>query len=194
MHKPEEPPRKVFLFSGHMIDAPGRPEPRFPPNKEPVAAKAIADTLDELGAGPEDVALCGGACGGDLLFAEACLGRGLRLEILIPFDVQTFLAKSVTFAGESWRERFFQAAGHTRSRLLVLPEQSDISVEGATSYERNNLWLLNTAMAYGQEKVHLISLWDGKGGDGPGGTQHMVEVVRKHSGDVAIIDTNILFR
>ena len=35
-------PRKVVLFSGHMIDAPGREKPRFPPDKEPIAANAIA--------------------------------------------------------------------------------------------------------------------------------------------------------
>ncbi len=35
-------PRKVALFSGHMIDAPGRAKPRFPPDKEPLAANAIA--------------------------------------------------------------------------------------------------------------------------------------------------------
>ena len=71
-HRPFEP-RYVFLFSGHMIDAPGRCRPRFPPDKEKIAAQAIAKKLDELGAGPGDLALCGGACGGDLLFAEACL-------------------------------------------------------------------------------------------------------------------------
>ena len=31
-------PRQVVLFSGHMIDAPGREKPRFPPDKEPIAA------------------------------------------------------------------------------------------------------------------------------------------------------------
>jgi hypothetical protein len=30
----QQEPRKVALFSGHMIDAPGREKPRFPPDKE----------------------------------------------------------------------------------------------------------------------------------------------------------------
>src|SRR2546422_95875 len=59
-------PRQVFLFSGHMIDAPDRKEPRFPADKERIAATAIATQLDELKAGPEDLAFCGGACGGDI--------------------------------------------------------------------------------------------------------------------------------
>ncbi|ENO83944.1 hypothetical protein C667_24449, partial [Thauera phenylacetica B4P] len=35
-------PRRVILFSGHMIDAPGRAEPRFPPALAPAAAAHIA--------------------------------------------------------------------------------------------------------------------------------------------------------
>ena len=41
-------PRKVVLFSGHMIDAPGREKPRFPPDKEPIAARAIAEALARI--------------------------------------------------------------------------------------------------------------------------------------------------
>src|SRR5262245_9142286 len=75
------PPNTVALFSGHMIDAPDRKIPRFPPDKEPAAAAAITDTLSKIGVIPGDLAICGGACGGDLLFAEACLARDMRLEI-----------------------------------------------------------------------------------------------------------------
>ena len=43
-----KPPRKlryVFLFSGHMIDAPGRPEPRFPADKEKIAGQADCEGI-----------------------------------------------------------------------------------------------------------------------------------------------------
>src|SRR5271168_1860900 len=114
-----EPPRKIALFSGHMIDAPGREKPRFPPDKEPIAARAIAEALADLGVGPADLAMCGGACGGDLLFTEAALARGACLELYIPFDEPTFLEKSVDFADADWRARFFKAkAGGV---LHVLP-------------------------------------------------------------------------
>jgi hypothetical protein len=36
----------VLLFSGHMIDAKGRPTPRFPPDKEETARAAIGGSLD----------------------------------------------------------------------------------------------------------------------------------------------------
>ena len=32
-------PRQVLLFSGHLVDAPDRKEPRFPAGKVPVAAR-----------------------------------------------------------------------------------------------------------------------------------------------------------
>jgi hypothetical protein len=97
--------RRVFLFSGHLIDTPDRPTPRFPADKEPVAAAAIAATLDSLGCGDADLGICGGASGGDLLFAEAVLARGARLLMLLPFDEQTFLSESVDVTGPAWRRR-----------------------------------------------------------------------------------------
>src|SRR5271166_2096571 len=114
-------PRKVVLFSGHMIDAPGRQKPRFPPDKEPVAATAIASALADLDVGQGDLAICGGACGGDLLFAEAALARGARLELYIPFDEPTFLEKSVDFTDADWRARFL--AAKARGVLHVAPRE-----------------------------------------------------------------------
>lgn len=187
-------PRTVFLFSGHMIDAPGRAVPRFPPEMENVAAEAIAAKLDELGAGKEDLALCSGACGGDLLFDEACLQRGLHLELRIPFDKPTFLPKSVTFAGDEWRDRFYKVNDNPKTKLYIMPDEIGVSPPNVNPYSRNNLWQLYTALTYGPQKVRFICLWNGKAGDGPGGTKHMLDEVKKHSGQVYMLDTNELFK
>ena len=40
---------------------------------------------------------------------------------------------------------------------------------------RNNLWELNSAMVNGGMNMTLVALWDGKGGDAAGGTEHMVQ-------------------
>jgi len=187
-------PRMVFLFSGHMIDSPDRAEPRFPADKESIAAEAIAAKLDELGAGKEDLALCGGACGGDLLFAEACIQRGVRLELRIPFEEPTFLSKSVTFAGDEWRDRFYKVKNHKNTHLYVMPDEIGVSPPKVNPYSRNNLWQLYTALVWGPEKVHFICLWNRKDGDGPGGTKHMYDEVSKHFGQVHVLDTNKLFK
>jgi hypothetical protein len=190
-HEPPFRPRQVLLFSGHMLDKPGRTPPRFPAQQEAVAAQAIAAKLDELGAGPGDLALCGGACGGDTLFAEACLARGLHVQLHIQYDEPAFLAASVAFAGPQWVERYCRLKAH--ATLLVQPDELGPVPDGIDAYERNNLWQLYTALSFGPERVRFIGLWDGQSGEGAGGTQHMVDTVRKYSGLAYILDTTTLW-
>jgi hypothetical protein len=59
-----------------MIDRPDREKPRFPPDKEAIAARALRALADLMSA-RMTLALAGGACGGDLLFAREAL-RSLR--------------------------------------------------------------------------------------------------------------------
>ena len=186
-------PQQVVLFSGHMIDAPDRPEPRFPADKEKIAAAAIAAALEKLNAGADDVALCGGACGGDLLFAEAALERRLKLELRLAFDEPTFLQKSVSFAPGNWTERYFKVKSHPNCTVLVMPEVLGGLPPGVDPFARLNLWQLYTSLAWGPEKVRFVCLWNRKGGDGPGGTQHMFETVQQYSGRVYVIDTTTLW-
>ena len=176
-----------------MIDAPGRKSPRFPCNKEKAAAEAIRSVLDNMNAGPFDIGFCGGACGGEILFAEACLARGVHLQIRIPFDEPTFLRCSVTFAAGSWLDRYYAVKNSKLSVLFVMPEELGPTPENANPYERNNLWQLYTALSMGPEKVRFICLWDGKGGDGPGGTKHMIDEVQKRAGRCYIISTASLW-
>ena len=185
------PPRKVVLFSGHMIDAPGRERPRFPPDKEPVATRAVASALAGLDIGPLDLCICGGACGGDLLFAEAALKRGARLELYLPFEEAAFLEKSVDFADKEWRARYF--AAKARAELHVAPRELGSPQEGEDPYERNNRRMLGAAMRFGAERLNFVALWNGEGGDGPGGTRHMMEEVRNRGGRALWLDTTQLW-
>jgi hypothetical protein len=182
----------VLLFSGHMIDAPDRARPRFPASKEPAAAAAIAKLLDgaAIDAGPGDLAICGAACGGDLIFAEACLARGTALELYIPFDEQTFLSKSVDFAGPQWRDRY--DAAKAQAALQVMPDQLGPLPPGDNAYERNNMWMLDAAARFGAEKMAFICLWDGQGGDGPGGARHLMDEAGRRTGRTHWIDTTKL--
>jgi hypothetical protein len=186
-----QPPKNVILFSGHMIDAPNRATPRFPPDKAPVAAAEIAKRLGDIGAGPDDLAICGGACGGDLLFAEACLARGMRLEIYLPFEEPTFLAESVDFAGGDWHERYL--AAKARAKLHVAPVELGPLGDGENAYERNNQWMLRQAARFGGEKMAFICLWNGQGGDGPGGSKHLMDEASKETSRVFWLDTTKLW-
>ncbi len=186
-------PRQVLLFSGHMVDALDRAEPRFPLEKTPLVAEEIARVLERLSAGPEDLALTQGASGGDLIFAEACQARRVKLQLLQPFLEPDFIERSVNPAAGEWRRRYFavKAGLDPDHPPRCMPEE--LGASERNSYERCNLWLLYTALCYGPEKVKFICLWNGGGGDGPGGTQHMVQEVKKRTGQVIWLDTRRLW-
>lgn len=191
---PAAAPRQVLLFSGHMVDAPGRAAPRLPPDRLEAAVARIAAVLDDLGAGPGDIALSEGAAGGDILFGEACVARGVALQWLLPLPEPAFVRASVlpVADGASWRMRY----DALRARLAVPPRIAEAELgplpAGMDPWERGNLWLLETALGFGADKLHLIVLWDGGGGDGPGGTRHMVDEARRLAGQVHVIDTRSL--
>lgn len=183
-------PRQVLLFSGHRVDAPDRESARFPPAMVPAAQLAIEQALDALQAGPEDLAFTQGAAGGDLLFAEACLARGVPLRLLLPLSESDFIQASVQTSPGDWVKRYFAVRAG-----LASPPQPIGPGDGAEDedpFERCNRALLQAAAAWGSERVRLVVLWNGAEGDGPGGTAHMMREVQAQGGAVTWIDTRTL--
>jgi hypothetical protein len=188
-------PRQVLLFSGHMVDAPNRPTPRFPADKVPAAAQRIGEALEGLHASPEDLALTQGACGGDLLFTEACRQRGVKVFWLQPFAEPEFIKASVLNGGADWHRRYLESRAALAVPPRAAPEALGPPPRGRGEnypYERCNLWLLYGALARGADKLRLICLWNGRGGDGSGGTAHLVAEVKRRKGRVDWIDTRTL--
>ena len=189
-------PRQVILFSGHMVDRPQRPKPRFPPSLEASASQRIDAALAELDAGPEDLAISQAASGGDLLFLEACQRRGVRRQVLLPFGEAEFLEHSIlpSLQGDLWRQRFDAMRERLDPSLpiRIMPEALGPAPKGRNPYERCNDWLLYSGLCHGLEKLCFLCLWDGEGGDGRGGTAHMVRDVEAHTGRVIRIDTHSL--
>ena len=91
--------------------------------------------------------------------------------------------------GQRWRARYLAL----KAQLHEAPQVADAVLgplrPGEDAFERANRWLLDTALAFGATRLRFITLWDGGGGDGPGGTRHMVEAVRRAHGEVRWIDT-----
>ena len=187
-------PRQVMLFSGHMMDAPNRASPRFPPAKETAAAQAIEAELDRLGADAGDLSFCQAAAGGDLLFLEACQKRGMRCRVLLPFDEAQFIDKSVASSagGDKWRDRFYAMKQKLADPIRIMPDELGPAPMNTDPFERCNLWLLYSALACGIDKLRFVTLWDGRGGDGPGGTAHMYDEVKKRTGRVTWLDMRAL--
>jgi len=191
---PPARPRRTILFTGHMVDAADRSTPRFPAAHVDAAARRIAAALDDIGAGAEDLALTQGAAGGDLLFAEACLARGVPLRLLLPLAQSEFVAASLlpVVDGAAWHARFRAVV----DRLGEPPREAPVVLgplaANDDAFVRANLWLLESALAFGADRLVCICLWDGSGGDGPGGTRHLVDAVRAAGGRVVRIDSNTL--
>ncbi|MEW6270037.1 MAG: TRAFs-binding domain-containing protein [Thermodesulfobacteriota bacterium] len=187
-------PRQVFLFSGHVIDAPDRASPRFPAGKQDAARQRIDETLERHGAGAVDLAFCQAAAGGDLLFLEACQRRGVRCRIQLPFEEPQFVNQSVlpSADGTRWRSRFYEAIARERTKVRIMPVELGPLPSAVNPFERCNLWNLYSALACGVDKVRVVCLWDGDDGGGPGGTKHMYDEVSRRTGRVDWIDTRTL--
>jgi hypothetical protein len=188
----------VFLFSGHMIDSRDRETPRFPPALEDSADDAIRGALDALDASAEDVGITEGACGGDLLFAEAMLARGASLELYQPFDEDEFVANSVAFPKapsprpDRWQQRYLDVARDPRTRVFSMPRVLGPLPDNEDPYVRCNLWMLDEALRSGAQNARFLCLWDGGGGDGPGGTAHMRAEIDRRGGTERWIDIRAL--
>ena len=183
---------RVAVFTGHLIDAPHRAEPRFPPALESAVRDAMVERLAALDVG---FGFASAACGGDLLFLEEVLARGGEAHVVLPYDRERFLTDSVAFPETGdWSARYRRMLG---SATDVVAASADRMASGQMSYEyafrlMDGLAGLR-ADALDSELVQ-IALWDGWPGDGPGGTASGVawwQAARRH---VEIIDTTSLMR
>ena len=182
---------RILLFSGHMVDRPGRAVARLPAAHVPAARRHIEAELQRLYIGAGDRAITSAASGGDLLFAQGCLARQAPVEVYLPYPRERFLQTSVLPGGAQWLDTFDAVLADPNTELHVLPEAQD-DAEGGNAYARCNLVMLQRALDLAGSDVDLVCLWDGGEGDGPGGTAHMVNEVRRHGGRVHWIDTRTL--
>lgn len=171
--------RHAIIFSGHMIDEPGRQTPRFPAGKESAAVNAVRVAIEELVFQAKDAShgFAGAACGGDIIFHEICMEKEIPSTIFLALAPEEFLNKSVRFAGHGWVARFENLC--SRLPVLILDYKNINSDEKDMSvWERTNEWIVKSALSFSSNPCSLIALWEGKGGDGPGGTKHMVDEIK----------------
>jgi len=182
----------VLVFTGHMVDRPNRPSPRFPPLLEPVVRDEIRAYLDRFAPA---AAYGSAACGADILCLEAMLERGAEVNVVLPFPPDQFRATSVDLVpGGDWSSRFDRVLASASSLTVV----SDHGAESSGSaYEYANLVLTGMAMLRAgalATPVHGLAVWDGGSGGGLGGTTGVVERWRDLGLEVEHVDTTRLLR
>ncbi len=184
-------PRRVFVFSGHLVDEAGRARPRFPNDDATIARvrDALAARLPERELAVGDLALTQGACGGDLLFSALCVERGVALRWLQPMAETAFIAASVARGGGRWLELYARTRAALEMPPLALPAVLGRAVgDFDDPYHRCNRWLLDTARAYGLDRLRVVALWDGVHGDEAGGTAGMIDDARGFTREITLID------
>jgi tetratricopeptide (TPR) repeat protein len=217
--EPAKAPRqRILLFAGHRIDEAGRAAPRFPAGDETerVAREKIKEAVVremQNGAGVA-CAYAGAASGGDILFQEVCAELKIPTRLYLAIPKEKYIAASVAPAGEKWKTRFWNIYNEHEARKempRVLSETTEVTSEAdylpawlrsKAQYDiwsRNNLWMLFNALdegcdpKSGDPNITLIALWDGGGGDGPGGTADLVKKVNDVGARCETINTREIF-
>jgi hypothetical protein len=195
-----QPRKRVIVATGHRADAQGRPTARFPNTPECIArAKAwLREAVEAEKAQAEDlpVAIAGAASGTDLLFHEVCAELGLPTMVVLPIPVEDYRRESVKDGGPEWVERFNRLIA--RNPPVILRDSADLpgwakDVPNYGVFQRGNIWMMEDALLRPNTDVTLLALWNGKAGDGPGGTADMVKLANEHGAKTIVADTNKLF-
>ena len=185
----------TLLFSGHRVDDPDRPIPRFPPQCVEQARREIGAAIDQaITEHGKDhlIGIAGAASGGDILFHEECRARGIPTTIYLALPADQYAKESVNSAGPEWTQRFHRLIEQGPVRILR-DRDEPLPAENLSIWQRGNLWMLHDALANGGEHLTLIALWNGTAGDGPGGTAHMFEEVGKGGGERVRVGAGTIF-
>ncbi len=186
------PVPRVVVFSGHLIDRPGRPTPRFPPSLEAAVRASLDERLRSLG---PVIGYSSAGCGGDLLFLESLADLGAPSHIVLPYGTPQFLEDSVTGNADSgWGARFDRALERA-TNVLVASEHRIGS--GSISHQYGFRMLDGSAAVRADEldtEIVCLSVWDGRPGDGPGGTADAIAHWQRAGRRVEIVNTDALLR
>ncbi len=182
------PATAVIAFAGHMIDAAGRPVPRFPASLEASVADRLRSRLAALHR--SIVVYASAACGADLLFIEAAFALDAEVNIVLPFDRDDFVATSVAFAGDAWVARFDRAIARAARVIQATDERhlgDDVLFEHA-QHLVGGLAVLRASQL--QTTASLLCVLDARSTDVVGGTKGFCErwTQARRSIDVIALD------
>jgi hypothetical protein len=173
----------VAHYCGHRMAGP-QDEGRLRHDQEGVVTARIAHAVERR---PTGYAYGSLASGGDILWAEALLGTGCELHVVLPFALEEFVDTSVAPAGEGWVERFEQClrAAETVNYATVDAYLDDEVLYGYCAELAMGLALVRARHL--DSDVHQFALWDGEAPTGVAGTAADVARWRATSHDVIIV-------
>jgi adenylate cyclase len=152
----------VGFFAGHMLDAPDRATPRFPPTAVPGVEERIKNWLTSTRI---RFSFSSAGSGGDILFLEMAQGLNIETHILLPFSKEPFVQTSVLPAGPDWVKRFETVMGNAASITVLNDGLPDFH---ASSYDFTNQMICARAAARAKvddSPLMGLALWNGQLGD-----------------------------
>ncbi|MFN0122809.1 MAG: tetratricopeptide repeat-containing protein [Blastocatellia bacterium] len=198
---PGAPLRKerVLLFAGHMLDKPGRPVPRFPPEKQDIARQAIRAAIEaEMKRdGGISYAIAGGSNGGDLIFHEVCEELGVPSQLWLALPPEEYVRVAVqNYIGQGTDklvDRFRQLQNRLEIRGMAEKMELPRWLRDKPDYDfwrRHTLWIVHNALTVGTENLTLLALWNEEKGNG---THDFVHRVGESGAKVIPLFTRQLF-
>ena len=161
--KEEETERQVFIFEGYTVDPKGSKRHLFPESKEDEVRQAITEMLDKYNGDDNDLAFTAGlSAGTEIIFAEICAERGIKVEAHLPLADAPYIRDFVSPYGDHWVERFYKIRNHPLVDEKYQEQHLGKPKKGDDLYERNNRWALYSSLLLGTDKVRLIAFWNGK--------------------------------
>ncbi|HEY6676383.1 MAG TPA: tetratricopeptide repeat protein, partial [Terrimicrobium sp.] len=176
----------VVCATGHVIDPPDRRVARFPATREASVRFRIQTLLERWGVG---LGYSGAAGGTDIIFAETIHALGGETCLILPVDRETFCRWSVEGSGAEYVRRYRQAL--TNAAFVSESPFSRQDLEGGGLWDFGNRMILGNALRRASEletPSRVLAVWDGKRGDGRGGTADMVALARQCGLTVDVID------
>ena len=176
----------VVCATGHVIDLPQRPVARFPATREASVRLRIESLLGRWGVG---LGYSGAAGGADIIFAEAIHALGGETCLILPVDRETFCRWSVEGSGGEYVRRY--RAALTKAAFVSESPFSRQDLQGGDLWDFGNRMILGNALRRASEletPLKVLAVWDGKRGDGRGGTADMVALARQCGLTVHVID------
>lgn len=178
------PVPRVLAYFGHRVDAPDRDVPRFPAERTGAVRRAIHERLRGQG---QLHGFGSAADGADLLFVSELASLGQTATIVLPYPDADFVRTSV--AGD-WKRDFETVLKKVgRAEPLCAERPADDALPAALT--ETNLEIMRRALAFArtlEETAVVCAVWDGKSGDGPGGTSEAVELWRRAGYPVDVVD------
>lgn len=181
---------RIAVFSGHMIDRPDRPNPRFPISAAESVRRTLRETIDRQAI---KIAFASCACGGDILFLEEVLSAGGECIVVPPLPLRTTIRNSVAFAPGDWGARLKAILEAPKTRLLA-PECDETGENDAIVYDFANRYLLGLATLKSRElgfPLVGICVWDGKESGLMGGTDSAIRLWREQKLPIEIVSPEV---